>query len=213
MNQKIDPGLNFFGHSVDAGMKMDDLKQFLTVVDDFLIEMEKRFEGQQHSIGIDRSYMFSEPFPSILYSSVITSSVSFLEREVCGYSKALKDASEASLSVRDLSGSWLERFRKYCEKVVGIELRLEDNLWQDTKGVVEIRNCLVHAGGYLPSFQKRGAIETFCKRYSLSSLTGDFIEPDRHLTELALNILKQFIDRIYDAALARYPYESGKLKR
>src|SRR5213594_4427810 len=139
----IDPGLNFFGHSVDADMTLEDLEQFLTVVDEFLRKTAKRFAGKRDEFGLDRSDSFAETFPEILYASVITAAVSFLEREVRAFTDALREACSSPLGARDLSGAWLERFRKYCEKIALLPVGLTDAEWEDVKGVVEVRNCLV----------------------------------------------------------------------
>jgi len=201
----IDPGLNFFGHSVDAGMTLGDLEQFLKVVDGFLRQTAKRLAGKRDEFGMDRSDAFVESFPEILYASVITAVVSFLERESRAFTDALREACSSPLGARDLSGAWLERFRKYCERIALLPVGLTDAEWEDLKGVVEVRNCLVHSGGYLPDFQGRLAVEAFVRRHKIALSDGDYLRADLRLAQVVLERIKAFIEQIYRVALERYP--------
>ena len=201
----IDPGLNFFGHSVEAGMTIEDLEQFLTVVDEFLRKTAKRLAGKRDQFGIDRSDAFVETFPDILYASVITAVVSFVERESRAFTEALRETCSSPVGARDLSGAWLERFRKYCEKIALLSVGLTDAEWEDLKGVVEVRNCLVHSGGWLPDFQGRVAVEAFARRHKIALSDGDYLRADRRLAQVVLERIKAFIEQIYRVALDRYP--------
>src|SRR2546426_12588151 len=123
---QIDPGLNFFGNLVGADMTFEDLERFLTTIDEFLQKTAKRLAGKYDRFGTDRSDAFTEAFPEILYASVITAVVSFLERESRAFTDALREACSSPLGARDLSGAWLERFRKYCERIDLLPLGLTD---------------------------------------------------------------------------------------
>jgi hypothetical protein len=201
----IDPGMNFFGNCVDADMTLEDLEQFLTVVDEFLRKTARRLAGSYDRFGIDRSGAFADTFPEILYASVITAVVSFLERESRAFTDVLREACSSPLGARDLSGAWLERFRKYCEKIALLPLRLTDAEWDDLKGVVEVRNCLVHSGGWLPDFQGHSAVEAFAQRHRLLLSDGDYLRADLRLAQVVLERIKAFIEQIYRVALERYP--------
>jgi hypothetical protein len=201
----INSGLNFFGHSVYADMTLEDLEQFLTVVDEFLRKTAKRLAGKRDQFGMDRSDSFAEMFPEILYASVITAVVSFLERESHAFTDTLRKACLSRIGARDLSGAWLERFRKYCEKIALLPMGLTDAEWEDLKGVVEVRNCLVHSGGWLPDFQGRPAVEAFARRHKIALSDHDYLRADLRLAQVVLERIKAFIEQIYLVALDRYP--------
>jgi hypothetical protein len=201
----IDPGLNFFGSLVDADMTLGDLERFLAVVDEFLQKSAKRLADKYDRFGIDCSDVFAETFPEILYAAVVTAVVSFVERESRVFTDALRDACSSPLGGRDLSGSWLERFRKYCEKIALLPVGLTDAEWEDIKGVVEVRNCLVHSGGRLPDFQGRSAVEAFARRHKLVLSDGDYLRADLRLAQVVLERVKAFIEQIYRVALEKYP--------
>jgi hypothetical protein len=201
----IDPGLNFFGHLVSADMTLAELQQFLNVVDKYLRNTATRLKGKYNHFGDDRSSVFEEAFPQILYASVITAVVSFLERESREFADALREASSCAVGLRDLSGAWLERFRKYCEKVARLDLGLTDAEWEDIKGVVEVRNCLVHSGGWLPDFQGRATVEAFARRHQCNLSDRDDLHADLHLAQVVLESMRVFTERIYRVALDKYP--------
>jgi hypothetical protein len=129
----IDPGLDFFGHSVSAYMAMDELEQYEKVVSAFLVEARSRQEAD--SDQDDALYLFSEAFPALLHSSAIATVVSLIELETASFAQALQRATTATLSARDLRGSWIEQFRKYCEGVCGLDLDIGNVLWQDIRVV------------------------------------------------------------------------------
>jgi len=202
---RLDPGLNFFGHLVDAGMVVDDLEAFLKTVDGFLGKSARRLAGKYDHFGIDRSSPFTDSFPEIPYASVITAVVAFLERECRTFTEVLREACASPIAARELSGTWLERFRKYSEKIALLPLRLTNGEWEDMRGVVEVRNCLVHAGGWLPDFQGRPTVEAFARRHGLVAIDGDYLHANLPLATMVLEKSRAFIEHIFRAALDRYP--------
>jgi len=201
----LDPGLNFFGNLVHADMTLEELEQFLTVVDEFLRKTARRLAGKCDELGIDRSSVFADAFPEILYASVITAVVAFLERESRTFTDALREACSSPIGARDLSGAWLERFRKYCEKIALLPVGLSDAEWEEMKGVVEVRNCLVHSGGWLPDFQGRSTVEAFVRRHKLVLSDGNYLRADLPLARIVLERIKAFMEQLYRVALERYP--------
>ena len=204
MNQ-IDPELQFFGSSVEADMKLEDLAQFLGVVDGFLRESANRLSGETDGMGLDLSYAFAEPLPEILYASFITSVVSFLEREAQGFAHVLRRATDAPLGMAELSGAWYDRFRKFCEKLAGLDLGLTEIDWANLRGIVEVRNCLVHSGGQLSNFRGRANVEQFLARQGLPSPEEELLRADLQLSEVTLALTKACIDSMYRAALGKFP--------
>ena len=170
--------MNFFGNLVDADMTLENLERFLTVVDEFLRKTARHLAGKYDRFGMDRSDAFAEDFTEVLYASVITAIVTFLERGSRIFTDALRDACSSPLGARDLSGTWLDRFRKYCESIALLPLGLTDAEWEDMKGVVEVRNCLVHSGGWLPDFQGCSAVEAFARRHKVVLSNADYLRAD-----------------------------------
>ena len=201
----INPYLDFFGSSVDVSMRVDDLRAYLSSVEDFLRESSARWMGERSTHGIDEAYVYEESFPSILYSTVIAAAVGLLERDLRRFAERVRQAEGLSLSLRELSGSWLDRFLIYTDKVARIDVALSPQLVEDTRAVVEVRNCLVHCGGELAECQGRRVIEAFVGRKGLGLIASDVLRADRQLADAAINIVSTFIDTCYDSALRAYP--------
>lgn len=203
----IDPNLLFFGNSVDASSRLNDLEQFREYLDGYL-RTESEFLHELHSdLEIDMVPLFADAFPPILHSAVITSTVALIELEIRGYCDALRSSADLALRLADLSGGLLDRFWRYCTKVVGLEFDANALRWPDVIGLFEVRNCLVHTGGRLIDFQGAAAIRTFASEHSTPTIQGDGVTIDSQTSVVALAIASHFLDGIFDHALARFPGE------
>ncbi len=203
----IGPGLQFFGCSVDALIHVDELRAYLTTVEEFLAESATRLVGKHDAFGNEDSYLYEEPFPSILYSSVIVVTVGLLERDLRDFAQSLRDAENLQLSLRELRGSWLDRFLVYAQKVARMDLALPSKLLEDVRGVVEVRNCLVHNGGQLADFAGKGAVQSFIRRKALGPVVVDALLADSKLVVAVIDIVEQFLNVCFEAALRKWPRE------
>lgn len=203
--KQIDPGLQFFGDAVEARMRLDDLTLFLDEVDTFLSTAAESLNGVTTREDESLFYQFAEPLPEILFSSFVISVVSFVERQAQGYARVLHLAANTPITMSDLSGAWYERFRKFAERLAKLDLGLSNADWSNLKCMVEVRNCLAHSGGDLSNFQRRSIVEQFLSRHRLDVPVDDYIQANRSLAEMCLQICRAFIDAIYRAAIERYP--------
>lgn len=197
----IDPGLNFFGNSVDAGMRLDELSAYSEHLDAFLAEMEGRLNG---SSDLDDEYLFSEPFPNILHSSLIISVVAFIEAELKGYCEVVQETEGLKLAMADLTGSPIRQFRLYIEEVVGFSLGLNQELWQDVTEIFALRHHFAHgldARGVAPS----GTVRSLQERSKAFHIEEGRVYVSRRTSLFVIDRAKKFLDFIYDAALDRYP--------
>lgn len=179
-------GIQFFGELVESGMRLEDLARFLDEVDLFLSSAADSLAGKTDEFGMEMSYPFAEPLPEILFSSFVVSVVSFMERQAQGFSKTLAKAADTPLVMSDLAGSWYERFHKFVNRLALLDVHLDESDWNDIRGLVEVRNCLAHAGGELTNFGKRKAIEQLLAKHNIPLAEVDYIQADRQLAELSL---------------------------
>jgi hypothetical protein len=131
-----------------------------------------------------------------------------MEQELKGYCQAMQSAMGIELGFSDLSGSVLEKFKKYMAKVAKVDLGVRNTLWEDMKAVSEIRNALVHADGVI-SNDKIALIGSFSKRYKVNMLHNGRIELDNGAVMMIVVACRLFIERIYAAALLKFPGEYG----
>jgi hypothetical protein len=195
----------FYGNALDASSRLGDLEQFSDYVDAYLQREQEYFREEAHP-DVEREFLplFSATFPPILHSSLV-SSVMLVELELRGFSEALREHLSLPLSMSDLQGSLLERFRKYAALLAGLDLQTRDDSWADVVGIFEIRNCLVHSYGSLDRFTRRSIIEEFSRRHGTPKVDGNILKVDGATSSKVLSIASGLFDMIYGAALCRFP--------
>ncbi|BCM25102.1 hypothetical protein [Methyloradius palustris] len=211
---KIDPNLLFFGNFVDGSSRLNDLEQFREHAEGFLQRERIYFEEEAHP-DIEREFLplFAETFPPILHSSIIISTAILLEQELRGFSNALIEALNLKLKFNDLSGSIFEKFRTLVSKVANLSLDQTAVRWDDTIGLFEIRNCLVHAHGQLSEFQRASTIRAFSAKYGTPECDDSTMTVDARTSQLALEITSTFLEGIYSLAIERFPGDYGPLRK
>ena len=134
---QLRPYVNFFGHFVDASMELDFLREFASRVEDLLVDGALRSSTGHRplpdsiaAIAHDQQYLYTELFSPLLHESFVVSAVVFLERECRAFVEILAKALSVPLTLRDLNGSILERFRTFCSKVASLDLGVSQDLWQ-----------------------------------------------------------------------------------
>ncbi len=209
---KIDPYILFFGNSVDASIQIDLLKEYIRHMEDSLAEKIESCESKHEEIpesllciAEDKSDLLSVHFPRLLQTGFVISVIIFLENELTGFCHDLQRIENIGLTHKDLSGSFIERFKKYCEHVAKVDLSISDKTWEKLRSVLEIRNCLVHNAGSLFNFGKAETIKVFSKRHGWPKIEDNFIVIDKEASLKILEITNVFIDSMYDAALSKYP--------
>ena len=204
---KIDNNMLFFGNYIDDDLKLVDLQDYLKDINKF-IKRKKKYKEKKFRDSILKDValrMFSEAFSSILFNSVLISTWVFMESEFKGYCNAMQRAMDVGLRYSDLTGSVVDRFKNYTLKVLKLDLRLEDENWEDLKAISEIRNSLIHG-----VVEKKSLIAKFSKRNKLRSLlNGELINLDETNLTIIIMICRLFLKRIYTVALETFPGQYG----
>jgi hypothetical protein len=113
----------------------------------------------------------------------------------------MQHAMEIDLRYSDLMGAPIDRFRNYTLKVLKLDLRLENENWEDLKAISAIRNSLVHG-----EIEKKPLINKFCKRNNLPDLLrGEVISLNFKYLSVIILICRLFVERIYVVALETFP--------
>lgn len=211
MNKKIKvtPGLMFFGDSVDATMKLDDLKAFLKEIHAFINNTayrlsKKKIKGYDYNHE-ERLNRYEDSFRELLYESFIVSLVIFLEQQLNSYCVVLYKFVQIKLRWKQIRGSILERFREYVSKLSNIHLSVSEELRKDVEGVIALRNCLVHCAGRISDFSEANKIRSLSNRYAGLRIDEGQIYLTMKLCSSCIYIIKSFIDNVYKDALTRFP--------
>jgi len=208
----------FFGSLVDADMELEYLGDFAETTVKFLRRAARESQTKRSelndalkAIAGEAEYLYGALYASDVHQAVIIGCVIFLERQIRWFARGLNVGLGLGLGLGDLSGSLLERFRKYCEKVARLDLGLDDLEWQNMRGVVEIRNCLVHCSGKLDEFSKRSEVIAFAKRHGTPRIKDSWVRVEEETVKVVLKVLRAFVESIYKSALERFPKEGDEM--
>jgi hypothetical protein len=210
----LPPHLEFFGSMVDAKTELDVLKEYILHMDNSIQEARMACQTSDQeaplsleSIADDYSDLLAEPFPRLLHTGIIISIVIFLENELNFLANSLRKTEKLRISINDLKGSFIEKFKKYCLHVAKFPFPVSDQNWEDLHGVLEIRNCLVHNNGFLGGFGKASTVRAFTKRHGTPNIDNDWLAVNANTSLKVLEIVKIFVETFHEAALQKYPEE------
>ena len=216
----LPPYVEFFGSLVDADFELGILQDYILHVDESLREAESNRASRTQTMGnslIEQakaehfSELLTETFPNRLHAGFIISVIIFLECKIANFSKNLQNVDNLGLSLNDLSGSLIDKFRKYCNHIAKIPFLVSNSNWEDLRGAYEIRNCLVHYNGFLKRFKKDNTIRAFIKRHDTPEIEDDMLKVDLRTSLIVLEIVKKFIEAIHEGALEKYPKKEEKI--
>jgi len=205
--------LMFFGNSVYADTRLSELEDFLKEINKFIEKTHKKLKSVNISdISGDKFFeliiqreQYEESFGEILRKSFIVTLVILLEQEIGTYCDELKRQLHLDIGWKDFRGALLDRFKLFVYKFVKLKLSISNNTWEDLHSIVALRNCLVHADGYLKNFSDAKKIIDFSNRYSSLKIQDNFLQISLRTCEDCLGIVKDFIEAIYDDALLFFP--------
>ena len=209
------PGVMFYGDAVDAEMQVAFLRESMDSLERLLLEASKRLPEEHPplnddvaALAGDRETLYGELLPEIVHETHAISCIVFLERICRDYVRELAFALPSKLTLNDLSGTVIERFRTYCEKVAGLQFNLSTDDWQTLQGLIAIRNVLIHTSGLFENSRDRRVIEAFVRGHRTPEIIDGRLRLSRSTSELYLDTLSKFIYVVFNAALDRFPREA-----
>jgi len=212
----LDPNKQFFGDYVRATVEIVLLRQYIRRMDGSLADAQDACATSVQAIP-EASEMIAAAEvdlitcvdSEILNAGFVISVAIFFEKQLREYSNALWQAETLGLGLEDLSGSLPERFRKYCLHIAHLPELMSETNWQDIRGFMEIRNCLVHKDGRLDGFGKADAVRTFVRRHGTPDIQDGILVVTTKTSHKCLDIVNKFIKSVYRVALAKYKPRRG----
>ena len=207
----VDANDLLFGNFCDSLSKLEEIEKFREHFERFLEQEREYFEGAHTDLQIEYLPLFADTFPPILHSSIIISVAVLLELEMGGYCAALREGLNLDLRLGDLAGNILDRFKAYTARVARLDVDFIKARWEDTVGIFEIRNCLVHSGGNLGEFSRASVIRTFAAHHNTPTCEADRLRIGPETSSVVLSIATDFLHVIYNNALSIFPGRWGPL--
>ena len=209
---KPDANTTFFGNSVDTGMMLDELIVFLEEVETFVSKKHTalqsgEFQELESSELEHLKYHFEHTQGYIVRHSIIVSLVSTLEYATAKYCNTFKKYMDLKFSHKDFVGSALEQFKIYISKVLCLPFDFQGDLWEDVKGLCELRNYLVHSVP-LANFGKKPILEKFIQSTPFE-LIDDQVDLNKEGCLYCINIVNDFDREITRLALQVFPGHFG----
>lgn len=208
--------INFFGNAVEVDMQIEELKVYLEEVHNFIKITHVNLQSNK-VIGLDTEtlenlkYHFEHTQGEILRKSIIISTVILLENAIDEYCKTFKEYGKLKIGYGELRGDLLSRFKIFSSKILNSNFDFQSTLWQDVKGLYEIRNSLVHNYGLVSDFGKRKTVDEFVKRNrSFEIDDNDRICISHKACLDSIEIVWSFYTEITDFALGIFPKPEPK---
>jgi hypothetical protein len=95
-------------------------------------------------------FELSDELPTVLRYSVLTAADTALEAYLNDTCETYANLSNARVRLGDIVGKGVARSRDYLKKVAGIKFPDGLPIWRTVTRLHEVRNCIVHAEGYVP---------------------------------------------------------------
>ncbi|MDN3699604.1 hypothetical protein QWY97_20050 [Vibrio cortegadensis] len=143
-------------------------------------------------------------FPDVTYKSHVLSVVIILEQQFSYFCTSLQNYTSQKLKWNDLKGSALERFIKYNHDVCGLDKPSCNELLQDLKGVIELRNCVIHNNSFLNGFSKSRVVEQLTKRVDGLEIKNNFIRLNQDACKKITSIIFNFLRAWYQSAINKF---------
>jgi hypothetical protein len=155
----MSPGDKLFSNYISAVREFEDLRRYAD-------RLERLMEEDEQARQIDLQHLpakkaeieelFADPFPQVFYASIVIANRILFEQHIKGVARTTQFALSRSITMDDLRGSLIQRFRKYCSDVVDLDLCFSASDWDFLIGLFLLRNCLVHGAR---SDRKRAATQ------------------------------------------------------
>ncbi|WP_077340879.1 hypothetical protein [Pseudocolwellia agarivorans] len=136
--------IRFFVNISDRHMKEEFTKY--TETD---IETDETTYWDRYQYRNDLSMHFKKTFPQYQKQSHLLMLVSFFEDYLNQLCHSIHFEQDLNITVKDLSGSGIERAKNYLKKVVNIQIPTNTNCWKKIIEARDIRNIVAHNAGYL----------------------------------------------------------------
>lgn len=205
----------FSGDAGHAGMELEFLRESMESLERLLKEASERHSDSHlplndavAALAGDREALYAELLPELVHETHAILCIVLLEHICRDFVKELAHALQSALTLNDLSGTVLERFRTFCEKVAHLKFDLSKDDWRLIQGLVAIRNTLIHASGAVENSRDRQIIEDFIAQHGTPEIVDGRLRLSRATSELYLCALSRFIHKIFSAALDRFPMEA-----
>lgn len=141
---------------------------------------------------------WQEIFSNRLRASFIMQLCSFVEGELNDIACRVGVIAEAPLKLRDLNGSTLSKPRKFIE-AFGHLTQPDNNSWALMEQVFDVRNVMVHEGGFAGSYRNYKQLVIFATTVPGLSFNNGHIEVNREFCDYCILLVSSFVESLHQS--------------
>lgn len=124
-------------------------REAMDIPNDIPIDSEDEAERAWAERHLEEYNELTEFLPEILRRSSVISLVSVLEIECERLARMLGSKLEVVEEITSIKGQGVDRSRIYIKKYCKVDLSSLDKVWQKINNLIQVRNCIAHADGYV----------------------------------------------------------------
>ena len=219
MSLNFEPNTSNWIHFVKD--EIDILRAFAIGIEKTIEESKEKFSSsvQEEVINVDTpgettvNYLdglddmtyhlptiFLQHFPNIHRRSALITFYSFLEDSLYSLCSRFKNELDPKISLNDLKGDGVKKYKTYLEKVVGLDLTEFNSVWGKITNIQKIRNVIVHEGGYVK--EDNEAVMNCIKYTPNVLLISQSIVLENEFLQYVLDILKKYFECVDKAIIS-----------
>jgi hypothetical protein len=199
----------FFGNAIEFSTSIRELRIFLHETEKFFEERKKTLEPEnEYDEDLDEEFLFYYWFPNLQRRNFVISLVTIIENETRAYCETLYKHKKVAIKHSQLRGTAIEKFLNYAEKLGGLKYDFDDGLIEKLKNITEIRNCVVHANGFIDDCPKQKMILEFSRSYGGIKYHRGHIYLTKQFCLDTLELIDSFFNEIFKSGY--FEYEEDK---
>ncbi len=123
---------------------IDSSEELITEIRDN-IKSEEKFNEKlsDDDICFSPNYDIDTEIIDFYHNSIFICLYAFLEKKMRKLCKSVEN--EQKITIDDMSGRWIYRYKKYLEKIVGVDFNNIEQEWGELDKLNKIRNILTHS--------------------------------------------------------------------
>ncbi len=203
----------FWRNSIFHLSTFEELKAFVNNISLFLddqadhlkenepAEFEDEQSEAEYNVAIEQ---YEDRFPVLLCNSFIIVLVSILEQEMTDFCEALADVNHLEVQSSDIKGGFHQQFKTYVSKIAKLTFDFGGKQWNDIKGLIEVRNTIVHNNGSMIEGSRKELILRLNEQYPTLSIKGELVRPTIPFCNQMVDLVHAFLTDLTHVATERY---------
>ncbi len=186
----------FSWHQQHTAERLLDLNGFISSISGTLEPERQAKDDFIRPLGF-----FEVEQPSRIRYTHLIFTFTIFERRARALCSVVRDCDpEISFDLKDLSGSFFEKLRLFCEKAAKLALP-DPALWESIQKLQKVRDCIIHCGGCIRESRDADYIRKLISGgLGLHENSWGYLQVDSAYCEDTQNVVYEFLDALFSIA-------------